>query len=185
MNNQLLMRLGGFAAIVSAVLYLLSIVLWMGADPTGAPPPLASTAYAVSTITFLMTLYALYLFHRREAGSLALVTALALAISMSASLFIDPTDLRNPVTLTLTVLYGVGALLLAWLAQRSPQMPRGMAILLLLMGVVTLAMTPFMLNNAVELVGLMNLVVGLFYVIWLFWLGWRFVQQQAVAAGAI
>jgi len=185
MNNQFFIRIGGIAAMVSAVLYLLSIGLWMNADPAGAPPALASTAYAASTICFLVTLYALYLVHRREASTPALVTTLLLAVSMVASLFIDPTDLSNPLILVLTVLYGVGSLLLAWLAQRSPQMPRGMAILLLAIGLLTLVMLPFMLSGATELVGIMNLVVGLVYVIWLLWLGWRFVQNQTMAAQAI
>ncbi|MEZ4662707.1 MAG: hypothetical protein R2911_34600 [Caldilineaceae bacterium] len=177
MNSQFFIRSGGIAAIVSAVLYLLSIGLWMSADPTGAPPALATTAYAASTLCFLVTLYALYVVHSREAGSLALVTTLVLAISMAASLFTDPTDLSNPLILFLTILYGVGALLLAWLAQRSAQMPRGMAILLLVMGLLTLVMLPFMVSGATELVGIMNLVVGIVYVIWLLWLGWRFVQS--------
>ena len=44
MNTQSTLRFGGIAAIISALLYVASMVLWMGAGDTGAPPPLAAAS---------------------------------------------------------------------------------------------------------------------------------------------
>lgn len=179
MNTQSTLRFGGIAAVISALLYVGSMVLWMGAGDAGAPPPLAAAAYAGSSIVFLVTLYALYLLHRSESAALSLAALLLLGISMVASLFIDPTDLGNPVVIALTACYGVGALLLGWLALRSPRLPSGVGILALLMGVLSLAMLVPMATGAADLVGIANLVVGVIYVAWLLWLGWIFVKGSA------
>ncbi len=179
MNTQSTLRLGGIAAIISALLYIGSMVLWMGAGDAGAPPPLAAATYAASTIVFLVTLWSLYVLHRGESGALSLAALLLLGISMVASLFVDPTDLGNPVVFGLTICYGFGALLLGWLAFRSPRLPRGVGILALLMGALSLAMLAPMATGSADLVGIANLVVGILFVVWLLWLGWIFVKGSA------
>lgn len=179
MNTQSTLRFGGIAAIISALLYVGSMVLWMGAGDAGTPPPLAAAIYATSSILFLVTLYALYLLHRSESAALSLAALLLLGASMVASLFIDPTDLGNPAVIVLTICYGAGALLLGWLAIRSPRLPNGVGILALLMGVLSLAMLVPMASGAADMVGIANLVVGILYVIWLLWLGWIFVKGSA------
>lgn len=90
----------------------------MGAG-TESSPPLATAAYMASQAIFFATLYALYLVHREEAPALILVGVLVLGVSIAASFFVDPTDMNNPVVLYLTIGYGVGGLLLGWLAYRS------------------------------------------------------------------
>lgn len=184
MNNQSILRYGAVAAVVSAALYIVSIALWMSAGVAGTPPPAAGTAYAVSSIVFLATLFALYTVHRGEAPGLSLVAVLLLAVSMVASLFIDPTNLSNPLVLILTACYGVGALLLGWLAYRSPRLPNGTGILALLMGILTLIMIPFIVAGSADLVGIFNLIVGLLYVVWLLWLAWVFFRGTAAAVQA-
>lgn len=178
MNGQSLFRYGGIAAIVSALLYIVSMVVWMGAGEAAAPP-LAAAMYAVSSVIFLVTLYALYALHRDEAPGLSLAALLLLGISMVASLFIDPTDLGNPLVYALTCGYGLGVLLLGWLAYRSPRLPTGVGILALVMGVLSLAMLVPMVMGAGEVVGIVNLVVGIIYIVWLMWLGWIFVKGSA------
>lgn len=184
MNSHSIMRFGGYAAIASALLYLASIVLWMGSGDAGTPPPAATALYNGSSILFLVTLFALYRLHGPEAPALSLVAALLLAISMVASLFIDPTALDDPRVLLLTACYGAGALLLGWLAWRSPRLPRGVAILAVLMGVLTLLMLPMMLAGAADITGIANLVVGLLYVAWLLWLSWIFLKGNTATAQA-
>lgn len=179
MNTQSTLRFGGIAAIISALLYVGSMVLWMGGGDTGAPPPLAAATYAASSIVFLVALWSLYVLHRGESSALSLAALLLLGISMVASLFVDPTDLGNPLVFGLTVCYGLGALALGWLAYRSPRLPRGVGILAGLMGVLSLAMLVPMATGAADLVGIANLVVGLLYVVWLLWLGWIFVKGSA------
>jgi len=179
MNTQSTLRFGGIAAIISALLYVGSMVLWMGGGDAGAPPPLATALYAASSIVFLVTLWSLYVLHRSESGALSLAALLLLGISMVASLFVDPTDITNPTVIVLTICYGLGALLLGWLAWRSPRLPSGVGVVAMLMGVLTLAMLVPMAAGAADLVGIANLVVGVLYVVWLLWLGWIFVKGSA------
>ena len=181
MNTQSIIRLGGIAAIVCVVLYFVSIGLWMGAG-TESSPPLATAAYMASQAIFFVTLYALYLIHREEAPALTVVGVLVLAISIGASFFIDPTDMNNPVVLYLTIGYGVGGLILGWLAYRSPRLSKGIGIAALLTGAFSLIMVPFMLAGQAELVGLLNLLVSLPYLVWLGWLGWHLLKHHAAAA---
>jgi hypothetical protein len=180
MNTQSIIRLGGTAAIVCVVLYFVSIGLWMGAG-TESSPPLAAAAYMASQAIFFVTLYALYLIHREEAPALTVVGVLVLAISIGASFFIDPTDMNNPVVLYLTIGYGVGGLILGWLAYRSPRLSKGIGIAALLTGAFSLIMVPFMLAGQAELVGLLNLLVSLPYLVWLGWLGWHLLKHRAAA----
>ena len=179
MNSHSSLRYGGIAALISALLYVVSMVLWIGAGDSGAPPPFATAMYAASSIVFLVTLYALYVLHRDESSALSLAALLLLGISMVASLFIDPTDLGNPAVFGLTICFGLGALLLGWLAWRSPRLPRGVGLLAGLMGLLSLAMLVPMAMGAADLVGIANLIVGLLYVAWLLWLGWIFVKDSA------
>ncbi len=179
MNTQSIIRFGGIAAITCVVLYFASIGLWMGAG-TESAPPLATAAYIASQAIFFVTLYALYLIHREEAPALILVGVLVLGISIAASFFIDPTDVTNPVVLYLTIGYGIGGLILGWLAYRSPRLSKGIGVAALLTGAFSLVMVPFMLAGSAELVGLLNLLVSLPYLVWLGWLGWHLLRHSAL-----
>lgn len=178
MNNQPIIRYGGIAAIVSAVLYVISMVFWVGAGTSG-PSPLAGVVYAASQLIFFVTLVTLYFIHRDEAPTLVLVGTLVLAVSIAASLFIDPTDTSNPIMPLLTIGYGVGALILGWLAYRSPKLTRGIGIAALLTGAASLVMLPFIMGGAsADLVGMLNLVVTVPYLVWLVWLGVFFLHGK-------
>ncbi|GIK59058.1 MAG: hypothetical protein HND44_10995 [Chloroflexi bacterium] len=178
MNNQSIIRYGGIAAIVSTVLYVVSMVFWMGAGTSG-PPPLAQTLYVASQLIFFVTLVALYFIHRDESPTLVLVGVLVLVVSIVASLFIDPTDASNPVMPLLTLGYAVGALILGWLAYRSPKLTKGIGIAALITGVMSLFMVPFIVGGAsADLVGMLNLGVTVPYLVWLVWLGVYFLQGK-------
>ncbi|HHY54053.1 MAG TPA: hypothetical protein GYA08_01325 [Chloroflexi bacterium] len=183
MNTQSIIRLGGIAAIVCVVLYFASIGLWMGAG-TESSPPLATAAYMASQAMFFVTLYALYLIHRDESPALILVGVLVLGISIAASFFVDPTDTSNPMVLYLTIGYGVGGLILGWLAYRSPRLSKGIGIAALLTGALSLAMVPFILAGAADMVGLLNLLLSLPYLVWLGWLGWHLLRHSAMVVQA-
>lgn len=182
MNNQSIIRYGGIAAIVGAVLYVVSLVLWMGAGTSG-PSPLAQALYVASQLIFFVTLYALYIVHRDESPVRVVVGALVLALSILASLFIDPTDTSNPIVTFLTIAYGMGGLILGWLAYRSPKMSKGIGAAALLTGAASLVMVPFIVGGAsAELVGMLNLVVTVPYLVWLVWLGVHFLRGKTAVA---
>lgn len=185
MNNASVIRYGGIAALVSAALYVLSMVLWMSAG-TADSPPLATASYTVSQLIFFVTLYALYLIHRDEAPTLALVGVLVLIASIGASLFIDPTDSGNPIVQLLTIGYGIGGLILGLLAYRSFRLTKGIGIAAMLTGLLSLVMLPFMLTGAsADLVGLLNLAVSVPYLVWVVWLGRHMLQSKTIIAQAV
>jgi hypothetical protein len=182
MNYKSVVRYGGLAAIVSAVLYIASIGFWMSGSAAAAPPPAATLTYAASSVVFLVTLYALYLIHRAEAQALTLVGIAVMAGSAIASLFVNTSDTGNPLLVVLAVGYGLGALILGWLAYRSPRLRPGIGIAALLTGVLSLVMVPFMLAGASDLVGLLNLILSVPYLVWLFWLGWHCFTGKAAGS---
>jgi hypothetical protein len=73
----------------------------------------------------------------------------------------------------------MGALILGWLAYRSPRLTRGIGSAALLTGVLSLAMRPFILAGSTDLVGLLNLILSVPYLVWLVWLGWHFLKGKA------
>lgn len=177
MNNSSILRFGGIASLASAVLYIASMGLWMSAG-TVSSPPLATTVYIISQVCFFVTLYALFVIHRDEAPTLAIAGIGVLAVSIGASLFIDPTDMANPLLLVLTLCYGVGGITVGVLAYRSPRLTRGMGIAAILAGGFSLVMVPFILMGMGELVGLLNLGVSIPYLVWIAWLGLHLAQGR-------
>jgi hypothetical protein len=129
---------------------------------------LASAALLVVTVVF----YALYAFHRAESAGLSLA-GLVLWIAAAAVNFASLFDMTN------NVLYGVASLLFAlpllifgYLAYRSSRMPRGLAVMALLSGVVW-AVTGALSFGGGSSIGLaLTLVATIFWVVWLVWL-WR------------
>ena len=180
MNTQSTLRFGGIAAIISALLYVGSMVLWMGAGDAGAPPMAATCTRTASSPSPGDALVPVRPAPQRV-GRASLAALFLLGISMVASLFVDPTDITNPTVIVLTICYGLGALLLGWLAWRSPRLPSGVGVVAMLMGVLTLAMLVPMAAGAADPVGIANLVVGVLYVVWLLWLGWIFSSRAAPA----
>ncbi len=184
MSNSNIFRLGGIAAILCAVLYVFSTVVWMTAGTTSSPP-LATGTYIGSQLIFLVTLFALYVLHKEESPVLALIATLVLAAAILLSLFIDPTDTSNPLVILLTIGYGVGAIILGLLAWRSSRLTRAIAITVLLVGVLSLIMVPFMLAGAsADLLGMFNLALGIPYLLWLVLLGLRFLRRETLVVQA-
>jgi hypothetical protein len=75
-------------------------------------------------------------------------------------------------------------LILGWLAYRSPRLSKGIGIAALLTGALSLAMVPFILAGAAEMVGLLNLLLSLPYLVWLGWLGWHLLRHSAMVVQA-
>ncbi len=179
MDHQTLFRYSGIAAVLSVLLYIASMIAWMGADPQGVPPALASLLYQVSSVLFLVPLYALYIVLRRNATALVVSALVILVVATIASLFIDATDMTNPLVIALTVAWGAGALLLGLAGLRNAWVPRASNYLLFVMAALAVFAAPFMAMGATNLAGIANLVLGLVYVVWLLWMAFRFFSVQS------
>ncbi len=169
MSNNSLFRYSGFAAIASAVLYILVLATAIAAG--GAPSAVGFILTIVSTLLYLLAMFALYITHRSEAPGISLIAVLASAAGSVGGLFLDPTKITALFGL-LALVFGIGLLLFGWLAYRSPKMPRGMGVVVIVTGVLSLilAVVAFAGGSA-EIFGLLNLVLTVPYVVWLIWLG--------------
>ena len=88
MSSNNLFRIGGIAAILSALLYVVSLGAQFAGDPGGLGQPL----YLASSLLFLVVLVVLYLELRSTAGLLALAGLIFLGATTIWSLFVDPTQ---------------------------------------------------------------------------------------------
>ena len=180
MSTSTLFRVAGYSAIVT-------LVLWIGGFAIGAvSPALVGPALALAAIIFLVVIYALYLVHRTESSGLALGATLLTALGMIVSLFAgDPSVPTNAFFYgTCTVVFGVGIVLLAWLAFNSPKMPRGLAIAVLIMGIMSLVAGVFYLGGAgmLDIANLLNFGSIIPSIVWMLWLGRLFLSGKMATA---
>ena len=182
MSSNNLFRIGGIAAIASAVLYLVSLGVQFTA--IGAPSKLGNALYIASSLFFLVVIVVLYMVLRSEAAALALMALVGLGGITIWSIFIDPTAaFISPVFGPLTLAYGIGFIIFGWLQYRGSQYPKGIGILAVITGVlnVIMAMTLFA-GTSMDIVALLNLILGVPYVIWLIWLGQHWLAGRTTAA---
>ncbi|NOH02655.1 MAG: hypothetical protein HND47_12205 [Chloroflexi bacterium] len=169
MSSNNLFRYGGIPAIASAVLYVLA--LGTGFATGGAPSAVGMALTVVSILSFLVVVYALYVAHRSEGPGMSLIAMLAAGGGTLGGLFLDPTKI-TPLFGVVALVYGIGVTLFGWLAHRSPKMPRGMGIVVIVTGVLSLILAAVAFaGGSVEIFGLLNLVLTVPYVVWLIWLG--------------
>lgn len=174
MNNQSLFRYGGIAAIVSAVLYVVSLGIAISGNAG-----LGATVYIVSSIFFLVAIAVVYM-DLRSAGNLpALIGLILLGIMTIWSMFIDPTDI-SPVFIPLTLAYGVGFALFGWVQLRSSRHPNGPGYLALATaGIAVIASIALLAGAGADVFGLLNLVLSVPFVIWLVWLGAHYLKGKS------
>ena len=180
MSNSNLFRIAGYAAIVSPL-------LWVVALGSGVVnPALTGTIFAVASIVFLVPVYALYIVHRAELSGLALGAALLTAIGLIVTLFAG--DPAVPANATLygvsAVIFGVGIVLFGWLAYKSTKMPRGLAIIALIAGALSLVSGFAYLGGPglLDLANLLNFASIIPFFIWMIWLGRLFLSGKLATA---
>ncbi len=175
MSNNNLFRYGGIAAIVSAVLYVLSI----GMGFAGVTGILGTVVYAISSLLLVVTLVALYVDLRAESAMLALLALILLGSLTIWSLFLDPTNI-SPVFGPITVVYGIGFVIFGWLQRNSSRYPKGLGVLAIVTGVVAvIAGIALMAGASADIFGLFNLILTVPFIIWSVWLGMHFLKGKA------
>ncbi|GIV80640.1 MAG: hypothetical protein KatS3mg050_5034 [Litorilinea sp.] len=173
MKNQSLFRYAGIAAIISAVLYVASLVASIaGASAVGTP------LYWLSSILLVAALVVLYVDLRAEAATPALAAFILLAGMTIWSLFLDPVTV-SPIFIPLAMAYGIGFFLLGWLQRRSDRYPNGLGNLALATGALSVLGGILLLGGAgADAFGLINLVLSVPFVIWCVWLGLLYLKGQ-------
>ncbi len=180
MSNNNLFRIAGYVAILSPI-------LWVVAFGAGAVnPALAGPLFAVALIIFLVPVYALYVVHRAESSGLALGAALVTAVGLIVSVLAgDPNNPANSTTYGISaVVLGVGIVLFGWLAYNSAKMPRGLAIAVLISGVLSLACGIAYLGGPglLDLANLLNFGSIIPFFVWMIWLGRLFLSGKLATA---
>lgn len=176
MSDDSLYRYGGYAAIGSAVLYVLSLVLSMAGSP-GLGTPL----YIASSLLFLVAIAVLTRALMPQNQMLAVLAFLLLGATTVWSLFIDLSE-PNASLGPLSLMYGAGFLLYGWLQYSGTTFPRNLAIVALATGALTVvASITLFVGASFDIFGLFNLAVAVPYLIWLAWLGRLWLQRRAVA----
>lgn len=180
MKNQSLFRYGGIAAIISAVLYVLSL----GIGFAGITGVLSTTVYAISSLLFVAVLVVLYMDLRTGAALTALTALILMGGSTIWSLFIDPTII-TPVIAPLTFAYGIGTALFGWLQRGNSRYPNGIGFLGIVTGVIgVIAGIVLMAGASFDIFGLLNLILTVPYVIWLVWLGTYYMKGKSASLQA-
>lgn len=180
MSNNNLFRYGGIAAIASAVLYIISLGLNIaGSTSLGTP------VYWLSSILLLVALIVLTMSLQRISKPLAILALILLGGTTVWSLFLDPTQ-PNDIYGPLSLIYGAGFLLYGWLQYRSADYANTLSYLAFAVGALSLVMGIALLaGGSIDLFGFLNLLLSIPFVIWLIWMGrrWMAGAGKTVAFG--
>ena len=175
MSNNNLFRYGGIAALLSAVLYILSL----GMGFAGITGILGTAVYAISSLLLVVALFVLYMDLRAESAMLSLLALLLLGALTIWSLFLDPMNI-TPVWVPLTLGYGIGFVIFGWVQRSSSRYPNGLGVLAIVTGVVAvIAGIALMAGVSADIFGLLNLILAVPFIIWSVWLGMHFLKGKA------
>jgi hypothetical protein len=175
-NN--LFRLGGAAAIVSAILYVVSL----GVQFAGSTGNLGQALYVASSFLFLAVLVILYLELRSATGLLALAGLILLGATTIWSLFVDPAQM-SPLMGVLVVIYGAGFILFGWAQRSSSRYPGAVGLLALITGALAIiAGVALIAGASFDIFGVFNLALSVPFVVWLVWLGLIWFRSRTALA---
>lgn len=178
MSSSVLFRIGGIAAILSAILYVASLGGQFAGDPGGLGQPL----YLGSSLLFLVVLVVLYLELRGTAGLLALGGLILLGATTIWSFFIDPSQASSTFG-PLAVIYGLGFILFGWAQRGSGRYPGLVGLLAIIVGALSvIAGIGLIAGLSFDIFGLFNLALSVPFVIWLVWLGSIWLKSRAAVA---
>lgn len=169
MSSNNLARIAGWSAILSVVALVPAFLLAVA--NSGQDTSIGTTLFLLSTVLLAPVFYALYVFHRSQAQSIALV-ALVLGVLCIAAGVIAPTPTVNAMIFNASsLLGGIAILLFGYLGLGNPKMPRALAVVAILLGVASAV------SIVVDIVGLGLIVL---IVVWLLWLAWLLLRGKLI-----
>ena len=176
MTNNNLFRFAGWCALLTVVLTLVIWGFYLTA-PTG------NLVLILSVLTmFVLTpvFYGLYIAHRSESAGLSLVGLVLWVVAAVLQIASVVNITNNFLYAIATLAFALPLLVFGYLAFQSSRVPRGLALVTFLTGVVWLIAGAVSFNgqNTLSMVG--GVASTLFMVVWLVWL-WRFFQSGKLA----
>lgn len=171
MSSNVLARIAGWSSILSVLLFVPAIALTV--MNSGKDTPLATVLFLLSTAVLAPIFYALFVFHRARAQTVALI-ALVLGIISVVAGIIAPTPTSNAMIFNASsVLGGIALVLFSYLGFQNAKMPRALSIIGILLGVVSI------LSGVLSSMGMIlgSLLLPLF-IVWLLWMGWLFLKGR-------
>ena len=168
MSNNKLFRFAGRCALATV---LLTLVVW-GFYITA---PTSSLILILGVLTmFVLTpvFYALYVFHRSESAGLSLVGLVLWVVAAVLQIVSLLAITNNFLYAIASLVFALPLLVFGFLAYRSTRMPRGLALVTLLTGIVWLILGAVSFNGTTTLAMVGGVASTLFMVVWLVWL-WR------------
>lgn len=169
MTSNVVARIAGWSAILSVLAIVPAILLVV--TNSGQDTPLGTTLFLLSTVLLAPVFYALYVLHRAQAQSIALV-ALVLGLLCIVAGVIAPTPTVNAMIFNASsLLGGIAIMLFGYLGLTHPKMPRALAVVAILLGVASAV------SIVVDIVGLGLIVL---IVVWLLWLAWLLLRGKLI-----
>jgi hypothetical protein len=177
MNKNNLFRFASWCALVTALLMVLIHVV-----PSGAPAIVGMIVGLAAMLGLTYVFYALYVAHRAESAGLSLAGLILWLLSLVLNLVSLVTSALNFLSNVGSLLWALPFLIFGYLAWRSARMPRGLAALTLLTGLVyvILAVAGFM--GSAGFVDTGNLVGDILMLVWLVWLWRTFLSKKFASA---
>lgn len=177
MSNNSLYRTAGWCALLTALLTVVVFVIFTVAPTSSLTLILGVVSLLVMTLVF----YALYVAHRSESAGLSLAGLILWIVAGVANIASLANPTNNALYAVSTMAFAVPILIFGFLAYRSPKMPRGLAVVALLTGVVWGLAGAVSFNGPTDIAMAANLAATVFWLVWLVWL-WRVFSSGKLAA---
>ena len=175
MTSKVLARIAGWSSILSVLVFIVAFVLV--AASSGTDTPLTIALFLISSVFIAPVFYALYVFHRSQAQAITL-TALIVGIIAVGLSVIAPTPTSNALLFnTSSVLFGIAILIFGYLGLQNAEMPRPLAIIAILTGIMALVATALTLG-ALAIADLLSLAFIVLFLVWASWLGWLLLKGK-------
>ena len=182
MSNEKLFRTAGWCALASALLTVLAMVSFLFAGATPSAGMIGMSFEVVSLLLLVFVFYALAIAHRSESKWLGFAGMILLVVALVVD-FVSQ-QVNNPILFGLWyLLFSLPFLIFGYLGVRSAWMPRVLAILAFLAGVIYFVAGVFgLLGNPVIADSISTLSI-LFVLVWSVWL-WRVLLSNKFAVPA-
>ena len=182
MTNNKLFRTAGWCALVGAILFPLAMVSFILSGTAPIAGMIGMIFEILSLLLLVFVFYALSIAHRSESKWLGF----AGLIILIAAIVVDVVSQQNGSTFLFGLwylLFSLPFLIFGYLALRSTLMPRGLAVLVLLAGVITFAAGIIGLLGNPDMADSLQTFSIPFMLAWEVWL-WRVLWSKKFTAAS-
>lgn len=174
MKSNVLARIAGWSGILSVLAFVAAI--GMIVSNSGKDTQLSTVFFLANTVLLAPLFYALFVFYRPQAPTLALIALVLGLISFVAGMIAPTPDSNALIFNTSSVLGGVAIVLFSFLGFQNAKMPRALAIIGVILGIASILSA--VLDSIGE--GIFGVVVLPLFIIWALWLSWLFLKGELI-----